>query len=262
MVDPFLNQVFAASNFILETTNDGSPTLRHSTSKESMHHFDGAASETWFVYGSVLKSALDHVVEKNLSSFKVASIGLGLGYIELSWALIVNPLLNKKHKLALSLDSFEISDQLRNAFLHWINMEASESKFIYDKALLQLQTASQMQRDSTAAIKKVIKQPTVNFHGDLLKIKEPRRWNFICFDAFSKNTDAHLWTEDYLDNFLNQHADQDSVFTTYAATSVLKKVLVKNNFKLLRRLGYSGKRECTLAVRGQFMDGFATYQTF
>lgn len=262
MLNPALNQLFAAPHFTLEITHDGSPTLRLNSSQESMHHFDGAACETWYVYGVVLERALELLEDRNISTFKIASVGLGLGYIELAWALLLGNPIVQKINMNWTLDSFEISDDLRYKFKEWLTQPLTEASAIYDLALSQLQIASHLKSDSVAQIKNRLGPPAFQFHSDLLNYSQETKWNFICFDAFSKNTDANLWTEDYLNYFLQRFAATDCVFTTYAATSVLKKVLIQNNFIAVRRLGYSGKRECTLAVRGAFTGGFAIFQTF
>lgn len=259
---PDLNQLFADSNLILELTNDGSPTLRVKSSQESMHHFDGAASETWYVYGSVLELALNFAVKNNAKTFHVASVGLGLGYVELCWALLLNNHLGQIGKLDTRLDSFEILNPLKNEFLNWVRNEKNEFSALYDLVLSKLKATSPTATIKATDVKQIIKTPQFHFHSDLLKFSDTRSWNFICFDAFSKNTDSHLWAAEFLNGWLVQYAAQDCVFTTYAATSILKKVLLKNNFTLIHRLGYSGKRECTLAVRGKFKDDFATSQIF
>jgi len=87
-------------------------------------------------------------------------------------------------------------------------------------------------------------------HNDILNFTENKRWHVMCFDAFSKKSSATLWTEEFLNSFLENHTHADCVFTTYACTSQLKRVLKKHGFSLINRPGFAGKRESTLAMRG------------
>lgn len=74
----------------------------------------------------------------------------------------------------------------------------------------------------------------------------------ICYDAFSQKTNNPLWQKEFLEKFIHDHAEEDCVFTTYACTSVLKKVLTEKKFQLIKRPGFFGKRDSTLALRGCF----------
>ncbi len=238
-----------------------------------MHHFDGAAGESWYVYGAPLLQALKLWSEKrNLERhFKVASIGLGLGYTEMLWALLKADLGRQAPQAKIfefSLDSFEKVPSLQQSFQGWIaGINQPRSEF-YDLAFQKLITPNTQLEifSSLEEFKKhfqaEIKNETIHFYADLLLFSEIKTWNFICFDAFSKNTDQSLWNSDYLNCFLQSHAAKDCVFTTYAATTNLKRVLVKHGFMLIKRLGFSGKRECTLALRGDFTDDAAIFQTF
>ena len=109
-------------------------------------------------------------------------------------------------------------------------------------------------------VKKILQQAFLNgsqLHADLLKLDIPQiHWNVICYDAFSQNTIQPLWQAEFLDSFIKKYESSDCVFTTYACTGVLKKVLTKNNFELIKKPGFSGKRESTLAYRGKFKSEY------
>ena len=270
-MNPLTNQPFEEIGFKLELTHDGSPTLRLLTSGESMHHFDGAAGESWYVYGLPLRQAF---LSQESGNFKVASIGLGLGYIEMLWVLLKAQFASKsiQNKLfEMTLDSFEKNDLLQQNFLNWITDKKpplQNTAAFYDLAFKKLVSVHSQLEISHSLIdfKKhfdnEINGEKLHFNQDLLLYSGSPQWNFICFDAFSKNTDQDLWTSDYLEHFLHKYAAEDCVFTTYAATTKLKNVLQKHQFELIKRLGYSGKRECTLALRGKFMDDAAIFRTF
>ena len=239
-----------------------------------MHHFDGAAGESWYVYGLPLRQALlleaQNKNSPSLTQFKVVSVGLGLGYIEILWSLLkaefTKPL--KGHEYLMTLDSFEKIESLQQNFLAWIEDQTQASSEFYDLAFQKL-VAGMPALEALSSLKEFkdffrleIKTEKINLYQDLLEYSEAKKWNFICFDAFSKNTDQCLWNSDFLDSFFERYSDTDCIFSTYAATTQLKQVLVKHRFTLIKRVGYSGKRECTLAVRGKFTDDIKIFQTF
>lgn len=235
-----MNKDFEKINFRIELTDDLSPTLRIGGEGESMHHSGGAASETQYIYKSVIDEA--YQIKQGL---KTCVIGLGLAYIELSWAL--NP-----HAQPGQLTSFEKIEDLRNLFLNWINTDENMiyndiSKFMAQAQEFDLNQLKTKLKDNYN-IQKI--------QEDLLGFKEQQKWNVICYDAFSSKTNQELWSETFLDNFINRHTEEDCVFTTYACTGVLKRVLLKNNFKVIKRIGFQGKRDATLALRGVFKDSF------
>jgi hypothetical protein len=227
---------FEQIRFKLEQTKDGSPTLRLPFSGESMHHSGGAASETYYIYKSVIDQALGKLYES-----KTCVVGLGLGYIEISWALAL--LEQQKDAKFHTITSFEIVEELRNSFKSWL---IKDSQTIYDEVVKAFKA-----EDKSNSIKHILNKNTINF--DITNISEEQKWNIICYDAYSSKTDKILWSEEFLNHFLRQHTEKDCIFTTYACTGVLKKVLAKNNFEIIRRPAFSGKgSHCTLAHRGIF----------
>ncbi len=245
-------QPFEASGFQLEITADGSPTLRHKVLGESMHHSHGAAAETWYIYGQVLKRALQAAaIEKK--PLQICNVGLGLGYIEMAFAGL-NSEMQKFH-----LDSFEIIAELQTRFKLWYQQQqASEFDSVYSLACNKLLSIDLGLLEND--LKNQLQLSQINYHADILNFKESRQWNVVCFDAFSKKSSENLWTAGFLENFLTKYTAKDCVFTTYACTSILKETLKKNNFTVIKRSGFSGKRECTLAIRGDFMN--CAFQTF
>jgi hypothetical protein len=225
---------FEQIRFEIELTKDGSPTLRLPNSGESMHHSGGAASETLYIYKSVMGQAL-----KKLKTSKTCVVGLGLGYIEISWA---QTLIEQNKDPALhTITSFEIVEELRNSFKSWLN---KDSPAIYDQVIKALSA-----EDKSKSIKNILNKNSIEF--DVLNFFEKQKWNIICYDAYSSKTEKKLWSEEFLNHFLHQHAAEDCIFTTYACTGVLKKVLAANNFEIIRRPAFSGKgSHCTLARRG------------
>ncbi len=224
-----------SKQFITEITADSSPTLRlisSATEKpESMHHSGGAATETNYIYGEAILKALNH--QKNLQFLVV---GLGLGYIE----ILISSLAD-----VVKIESYEVDDELRLNFAEWI--KGSDQFEIYNEVCKSLKLDTLKIRKKLQAVNEININSELSIHSTF---KE--KSNVICFDAFSQKTSGSLWTEDFLNYFIISACADDCLFTTYACTSLLKRVLIKNGFTLIKREGYAGKRESTLAVRGVF----------
>jgi hypothetical protein len=234
-------------------TKDGSPTLRIKDSRETMHHSAGAAAETLYIYKSVLDVAYSLPLE-----LKTCVLGLGLGYIEIAWAMV---LLQSKRRLSLNLNltSFEIEQRLRDNFSEWV---CSDKKSIYDQVLESLSSGGLLND-----IKQILKSNFLQnpIEGDLLTYQDlSSKWNIICYDAFGSEYNRHLWSEDFLKLFVQRYCAEDCVFTTYAHTGALKKVLQQSGFVFLDRPGFQGKRSSTLALRGVFKTEYLPhfYRTF
>lgn len=247
-----------SKSFVIELTADGSPTLRLKKSNklhpekmpESMHHSGGAAAETLYIYSGPFKNTLNALLELKQNQLSIGVVGLGLGYIELSMLqnLSDNPAISAK------LYSFEKQTELIQSFEAWFNgdvnltydlicekLSVDKSKVIeYLKAPSGCQTANTQswswKKWGELTAKTAIDYP---FH-------------FVAYDAFSQFTDGPLWTDEFLDYFLTNLCASDCVFTTYACTGNLKRALQRNGFLFIKRPGFSGKRDATLALRGHF----------
>lgn len=248
-----MNKERTQTPFTLESTQDGSPTLRMTEGGESMHHSAGAALETQFIYKTPIEWALKHLDTCNLHV-----VGLGLGYIEISWAIeLIKARKFKKNESILS--SFEIEASLIEDFLAWLSQKDGNAS-VYDLICKHL--------DSEVPISEIKKILLKNFEqisikGNLLAhYKEAPKANVICFDAFSSKTTQDLWGADFLDSYIKACAQEDCVFTTYACTGVLKRILKDNGFEMIPRFRFKGWRDSTFAVRGVFKNAAKPCQTF
>ena len=229
------------ANYTYDLTEDGSPTLTWD-SKEAMHNRKGAYSETQYIYGDALRMP-------GLGGRRsVYVVGLGLGYIEL---LAVAEALKAGEIESLSLLTAEIDPGLVREFLNWLRFEQSALKEACD--LLY----SFYQRD----------YPGLDLKGTLLKLYENGQWQImgelnletipkrkfthLLFDAFSSKSTPALWDEYFLEVFLNQLSEIEStVFATYACKGILVRALKKEGYHVIKKTGFSGKRDSTLALRG------------
>ena len=236
-----MNTDFSQLGFKIEFTKDGSPTLRVSEFDETMHHSGGAAKETNYIYFQPIQRALALMPEAS-----TCVVGLGLGYIEIAWALA-------KPDYNATLSSFEINPALRKCFRDWLG---SDDIRIYDEITLCLHPGSN--------IKKIKERLSTNFseyeiHSDIRSATG--NWNIICYDAFSRKISSELWSEEFLDYFFKNCCAPDCVFTSYACTANLRRVLEANGFELFVRAGFSGKKNSTIALRGIFTSD-SVFRTF
>jgi hypothetical protein len=233
---------FAQLGFIIEETSDGSPTLRLADGEERMHHSGGAAAETNYIYTHPLRNAL--AVKPDAST---CVVGLGLGYIEMAWALC-------RPRGDALLFTYEVVSPLKNNFRNWIFGGADA---LYDRIADCLQPG--------ASIEDVKSRLATNYSKndirDDIRVQTGERWNIVCFDAFSTKTSADLWSDRFFSDFFEHSCAEDCVFTTYGCTGVLKRSLLKHGFTLVPRKSFSGKRDSTLAVRGAFTS-VSAFRTF
>lgn len=238
-----MNKERTQTPFTLESTQDGSPTLRMSDGGESMHHSAGAALETQYIYKTPIELAL-----KNLNNCNLHVLGLGLGYIEISWAIELYKISQFK-KIESTLSSFEVEIELVENFMSWVSAPGSDDS-VYSQICKHLDPEVPV-----AEIKKILLK---NFEkhsvgGDLLlEYKKSQKAHVICFDAFSSKTSQELWSADFLDAYIKKCTQEDCIFTTYACTGVLKRVLKDNGFEMIPRFRFKGWRDSTFAVRGIF----------
>lgn len=236
-------------NFELIQTADGSPSLVVSfgeNSAECMHHRGGAWAETKMIYAQPAKVILQQGGRRFLS------VGLGLAYNEMM-------LMALSQELALSLEciqSYEAEPFLIECFQNFIQGQGlhPELHATYQNILNLIATghdALQLQK----FMKECLHQDKLRLFGALNSTTLPREsFDYVLFDAFSNKSNPELWTEDFLTQFFSS-LGHDCVVSTYACTGALKRSLKKTGFELLPRSGFAGRRESTLAVKGQKYRG-------
>ena len=226
------------AQFSVLWTGDGSPSLRGEN--EPMHHLGGAYAETQYIYGEALRCLAEW---KDLSTWNVLVVGLGLGYIEL---LAVAEAIKNKKKIHIL--TYEIERDLVELFLSWLKGEAEN--IVYDR-ILDFFKSTYTDLDLKNELLKIYSHGEWEIRGALNSSSLPlQNFHAILFDAFSGKTTPDLWTEEFLMKFiLNSAQSSPSIFSTYACTGVLKRVLKNSGFKVEKRNGFLGKRNSTLAVK-------------
>lgn len=244
-------------SFVIELTADGSPTLRlknsnelHSEKRpESMHHSGGAAAETLYIYTGPFTNTLKALSEFKQNKLSIGVVGLGLGYIELS--ILQNLSLNPGFKAKLC--SFEKESELVENFEAWLNGKENQT---YD---LICEKLSVEKMDIIENLHLVEWKKLGELTAKSATVDRP--FHFVAYDAFSQFTDSPLWTDEFLDFFLTNMCAHDCVFATYACTGNLKRALQRNGFLFTKRPGFGGKRDATLALRGEFKSYPCLFQS-
>lgn len=240
--------------FEIETTGDGSPSLRLLESVdpakyrgESMHHSGGAWAETLLIYGNCATQVFAETEKR--PQFIV--VGLGLGYIELA---IARAAVLQHQDIGL-ISSFESVPELRSYFWNWLHErpEAMQPDVwqTYEEVAKFVISGTGI---SIAEIKEKLRPllPTPHhIHSELnSNFLLPDQYHGIMYDAFSSKTTPLLWEEDFLTQFLSQCAAKKSIFSTYACRTSLRNALRRSGFEVVVREGFQGKRNSTLGLKG------------
>lgn len=204
-----------------------------------MHHSGGAAAETLYIYTGPFKKTLTVLQELKQNQLSIGVVGLGLGYIELSVLqnLTINP------AISANLTSFEKEQELVDNFKAWLGGKENPT---YDLICEKLSV------EKTKVQEKLKHLEWQNLGELTAKTSNVKLFQFVAYDAFSQYTDGPLWNNEFLDFFLTNLCAKDCVFTTYACTGNLKRALQRNGFLFIKRPGFSGKRDATVALRGAF----------
>ncbi len=204
-----------------------------------MHHLHGALSETRYIY----ERALIEWYSKHKVSPKTLIVGLGLGYLDFFCALY-----SLNHHKKMDVLSFEIETQLiKNIFYM---LEDSNKTPTY-QALIQ-----SIGLDKSSELLLLLKQEMQHnrwkikgeFSSDELNQK---RFDLIFYDPFSSKTNQHLWDEVFLTHFIKNHASQNLIFVSFAATGALNRALKNSGMKRHFYPGFGNKREFTYATRAE-----------
>ncbi|MBK9322488.1 MAG: hypothetical protein IPM97_05970 [Bdellovibrionaceae bacterium] len=238
--------VWSEIGFEVEKTGDGSPSLRMHQG-ESMHHSGGAAAETELIYGSVIQKCF-----KQIDSPHFLSVGLGLGYVELTIAR--EAILGQNR--GFTLESYERISELKEFFRGWLAGEplAHEVQTTYD------QVAGYVLKQTPVDIQDLKAVLIAKFESGEWRLRGALDQNFevykaahgLLFDAFSSKTNPELWSEEFLVDFFNRSMSIDSLISTYACRGSLKRALARASFHIQIREGFMGKRNSTLGYKGLF----------
>lgn len=221
-------------------TDDGSPTLCLPPTWEHMHAWEGAFTETQYIYQPTIEKAF-----KAVPNPVFLSLGLGLGYNEL---LIAFESLKNNQTPALIV-SYESVAPLREAFEAWLQNRPSCLAFIYDEITGLYSKKYSISPDSA---KELLLKLLQNGKLKLLGAAEteiPPASHAILFDAYSNKTSPELWGQDFLNGFFSKASASPCFVSTYACNGGLKRALKANSFTLDVQPGFAKKRHSIFAYR-------------
>lgn len=234
--------------FKVEHTEDESPTLRmikpcreDFSDGESMHHSGGAWKETRYIYLPVI----DWVRARGIKNPRFLSLGLGLGYVEMMLASEIESL--------FKIFSFEVVPELKDFLIRWACGKSlpREIELVYDQVAAHVLKDKELSvEDLKMRLKTLLKEERWILLGALEdSFGEAQPCHGIMYDAFSKNVSPQLWSPEFLSRFLQNWTAPECCLSTYSCTGNLKRSLIAENFRLVIRPGFQGKRDSTWAER-------------
>lgn len=240
------------STYQIFITGDGSPTLYFTRAEdayiEKMHNSKGAYAESLYIYGEALDQVLQWPLwsEQPKTTLTIGSLGLGLAYNEI---ISIAKIIGKN--LKLKMISFEKDRNLTKEFLNWLNDEASaiaeHYQWILEQTAKDHRLAPNLLKET---LKKMIQQDQWQIREEFPQaLSSKDQFHLFYYDAFSNKMSPELWIEDQLKYFVKNHTASSCMLSTYAATGAMKRALKENNFRLLERPGFGGKRESILGLR-------------
>ncbi len=221
-------------------TGDGSPTLCLPPTWEHMHAWEGAFTETQYIYQPPVEKAFAAAENPVF-----LSLGLGLAYNEI---LIAFESLRCGRMPAL-VASYESVPELREAFADWLEEKPVSLAPLYDQILgLYAQKYERSRESAKELLLQLMKSGKLRLLGPV-ESEEVHPSHAILFDPFSSNTSPHLWTEEFLERFFEKAAACPCFVSTYASKGELKRALRKNGFTLTLQKGFGKKRHSIFAFK-------------
>ena len=219
------------------TTRDDSPTLAYRGDGgviEHMHHSAGALAESLFIYGGALERALALV-----DRVHCLSVGLGLGYNE----MLTIAALERAGRPG-RIHSFEALEFLREEFRGWaLGRRDGPLTSTHDQIAARLgverTTVGRWIEDGRLELRGAFPAAGADLAG----------CNLVYFDAYSNKMDPHLWDEEVLVEAFGRTLGPTCVLASYAATSVMNRVLRRLSIVKQSRRGFYLKRQSTLGIR-------------
>ena len=219
---------FAATSAVLETTEDGSPTIFLPEMDEHYHSTHGAIQEALHVY---LRAGFCVFPENEVHVFEV---GFGTGLNALL-TLVEAEKLGKKvvyHAVERYPLPPSISDQL--AYL-----PAYEAQF---RALHAAAWNEEVAITPFFSLRKI--------ECDLNEFTLDTHYDVIYFDAFGPDKQPDLWNETLFRQIF-EHTKNGGVLTTYCAKGAVRRLFQSVGYTMERIPGPPGKREMLRGRRGE-----------
>lgn len=217
---------------------------------EAMHSKEGAFSETLYIYLPVL----DALKSAQVTKISLFSLGLGVGYVE--WMVAAWLLTHPEYAGDFRLITSEIDTELVQSFKNFLDGSHVQHPYFeafHDASLRSAEHFGLSQPDLIEFLRRALESQSWQISPALthpLNSEDfPYLFNGIFYDAFSSSTDSYLWSQEFLESFIEKLATPLCVLATYACKSTLTKALKHHGFAIEKKKGFAYKRESTLAFR-------------
>ena len=237
-------------------SEDGSLTLKLVDFDESYHSIHGALSESEHIF---IKCGLEYYLNK-LSALNgpmkllpvelnVLEAGFGTGLNSILYAIFAYKNVNIKIHYA-GIEKYPVTNEEFLSLDH-VNTILGESNAYSQKEITDIQKLSEgIQYSKWGEVNEILTNFfLIKINSDLLAF-EPKneKYNIICFDAFSPNTQPELWTKEIFHKLYNS-LKIGGILVTYSSKGIVKQALRESGFEVCRLPGPKGKRHIIRATR-------------
>lgn len=210
----------------IETTEDGSATLRHPVIGDTYHSLRGAHGEAMHVF---INNGLKLTTEKQRVNILEAGFGSGLNaWLTLEYA--------RKNGIQVDYHAVE---------LYPVGLATvRELGYTIDKLFLSMHEAEWGKRQEILPCFAITKYET-----DLSEIDfDNGKFDLVYFDAFAPDTQPELWTAEFFGKIYAM-VNKGGALVTYSAKGDVKRALREAGFEVKRLEGALGKRHMLRAVK-------------
>lgn len=208
----------------IETTDDGSQTLRHPILGETYHSNRGAMGESQHVF---IDNGLKFC---ELQTVRILEVGFGSGLN--GWLTMREAEVCGRQVEYWAVERYPVEIGV-----------ARQMQYAEDKMFMRLHEAQwgELQEiEPWFRIKKI--------EGDLVDTKFDATFDLIYFDAFAPDSQPELWTAEVFRGMYNVLSDS-GILVTYSAKGVVKRALREAGFEVSRLAGALGKFHMLRALK-------------
>jgi len=216
-------------------TEDGSHTLFVPSLNEHYHSTYGAVNESMHVF---ITNGFRNIIQ-NHEKINILEVGFGTG---------LNALLTlseaTKNKIQVHYSAYELYPLPYEIYSQLNYAEFLKNNSLSDFIKLHKAAPSiDVQISEHFTLHKIIE--------NISELKtEKEKYHLVYFDAFAPDIQPELWTKNIFDQIINAMFS-GGILTTYCAKGSVKRVLKEVGFVITNPPGPKGKREMTVAVKGQ-----------
>ena len=213
----------------IQLTSDGSATLYNAEINETYHSSDGAILESMHVY---ISPAFGNFSDKK--TLNILEIGFGTGLNALLTLLQA-----QKTGVKVVYETIELYPVKEDIYQ---NLNYAEILNCDKEVFRQLHSCIP---DETVIFKNLT---FLKKHIDIREFYTDTKFDVVYFDAFSSNSQPHMWTVDIF-NKMNSFMNPQGILLTYSSKGIVKQALRDAKFDVKRLPGAGGKRHMLKAEK-------------